>query len=68
MEIERTRLGRALIEQRLLTLELRQPAVNIAEHHFWSRQTFLRLLDLAFAMIQGLRGILQIYHHAENGF
>ena len=68
MEVERTRLGRALVEQSLLTLELRQPPVNVAEQRFWSRQTFFRLVDLAFAIIQGLRGILQMLRRPEQGF
>lgn len=68
MAIERTRLGRALVEQRLLTLELRQLPVNVSEQRFWSRQTFLRLVDLAFAIIQGLRSILPILRRPEQGF
>ena len=68
MAIERTRLGDVLIEQRSLTLQLRQPAVNLGEQRFWSRQTFLRIIDLAFAIFQSLRGILQIYHPPARGF
>ena len=68
MEIERTRLGGALIEQRSLTLRVRQPAVNLSEQRFWSRQTFLRIIDLASAIFQSLRGILQIYLPPTRGF
>ena len=68
MEIERTQLGDALIEQRSLTLQLRQGAVNLGEQRFWSRQTVLRIIDLAFAIFQSLRGILQIYHPPARGF
>jgi hypothetical protein len=68
MEIERTRLGDALIEQRSLTLQLRQAPVNVSGQHFWSRQTFLRILDLASAIFQSLRGILQIYYPPARGF
>ena len=68
MAIERTRLGDAWTEQRLLTLELRQPAVSVGEQRFWSRQTFFRIIDLAFAIFQSLRGILQIYHPPARGF
>ncbi|HJS44083.1 MAG TPA: hypothetical protein VJ755_11470 [Gemmatimonadales bacterium] len=68
MQIERTRLGGALIEQRLLTLELRQPPVNLSEQRFWSRQTLLRIIDLASAIFQSLRSVLQIYHPSARGF
>jgi len=68
MEIERTRVGDALIEQRSLTLQLRHPPVNVTEQRFWSRQTFLRIIDLASAIFQSLRGILQFYYPPARGF
>ena len=68
MEIERTRLGRNLIEQRLYTLELRQAPMKLGGQGFRARQKFLRLLDLAVVIVQGLRGVMHMFHHAEHGF
>src|SRR5262245_65951764 len=68
MEIERTRVGDALIEQRSLTLQLRHPPVNVTEQRFWSRQTFLRIIALASEIYMRLSGILQLYSLQERGF
>ena len=70
VEIERTRQGRALVEQRLLTLEMRQAPMPMgpATARFWSRQTLVRLFELVIAIIQNLPGILHLCRHAERGF
>src|SRR5437762_10899249 len=65
MELERARLRDRLIEQRLLAAETLHPRLHVRQHRLRPREALLGLLHLALAMIETVRRVVHVGHHAE---